>query len=69
VAFGLLNASQHYDGCFLLGMWDRNSGHGLDINLLPDIHIMYLYTHCWEQMKSVGGHGSLLLQFVMKVMV
>jgi hypothetical protein len=50
-------------------MWDRNSGHGLCINLLPEIHIMYLYTHCWEQMKSVGGHGSLSLQFVMKVMV
>ncbi len=26
---------------------------------------MFIYTHCWELMNSVGSHGS----FVMKVMV
>jgi hypothetical protein len=30
---------------------------------------MLIYTHCWELMNSVGSHGSLSLQFVMKVMV
>ncbi len=30
---------------------------------------MFIYTHCWELMKSVGSHGSLLLLFMMKVMV
>jgi hypothetical protein len=27
------------------------------------------YTHCQEQMKSVGSHGSSSMSFVMKVMV
>jgi hypothetical protein len=28
-----------------------------------------IYTNCWELMKSVGGHGSSSMLFVMKVMV
>jgi len=30
---------------------------------------MLIYTHCWELMNSMGGHGSSSLPFVMKVMV
>ncbi len=38
--------------------------------LLPILaDYMLIYTHCWELMNSVGSHGSLSLQFVMKVMV
>jgi len=32
-------------------------------------YYMFIYTHCWELMNSVGSHGSLSLPFVMKVMV
>jgi hypothetical protein len=30
---------------------------------------MFIYTHYWELMNSVGSHGSSSLPFVMKVMV
>jgi hypothetical protein len=30
---------------------------------------MFIYTHFWELMNSMGSHGSLSLSFVMKVMV
>jgi hypothetical protein len=32
-------------------------------------YYMFIYTHCWELMNSVGSHGSSSLPFVMKVMV
>jgi hypothetical protein len=32
-------------------------------------YYMLIYTHCWELMNSVGGHGSLSPLFMMKVMV
>jgi hypothetical protein len=28
---------------------------------------LLIYTHCWELMNSVGGHGSSSLLFMMKV--
>jgi hypothetical protein len=30
-------------------------------------YYMLIYTHCWELMNSVGGHGSSSLLFMMKV--
>jgi hypothetical protein len=32
-------------------------------------HMLFIYGHGWELMKSVGSHGSLLLLFVMKGIV
>jgi hypothetical protein len=32
-------------------------------------YYMFIYTHYWELMNSVGSHGSSSLPFVMKVMV
>jgi hypothetical protein len=30
---------------------------------------MFIYTHYWELMNSMGSHGNSSLSFVMKVMV
>jgi hypothetical protein len=39
------------------------------LELLTSVLYKFIYTYCWELMKSVGSHGSLSLPFMMKVMV
>jgi hypothetical protein len=39
------------------------------VKFWDNYYTIIYYTHCQEQMKSVGSHGSSSMPFVMKVMV
>ncbi len=67
VLANIMSESSH---CFRKG--NIYSGHRLCILVCPrfwEDYYMLIHTHCWELMNSVGGHGSLSLLFVLKVMV
>jgi hypothetical protein len=57
-------------GLFLMWVW---SGLQLETEFLVPWRYfstyVFVHTHCWELMNSVGSHGSSSLPFVMKVMV
>ncbi len=70
VSWVLANIMSESSHCFQKG--NRNSGRRLCIMFCPSFwedYYMLIYTHCWELMNSVGGHGSLSPPFMMKVMV
>ncbi len=58
--------------CFVPNKGNRNSRRRLRVMVFPSFwedYYMFIYTHFWELMISMGSHGSLSLLFVMKVMV
>lgn len=58
------------ESSFCFWKCDRNTGNRFSWNVLPEFWVdsyVLMYMHYQELMKSVGSHGSLSLQFSMKV--
>jgi hypothetical protein len=68
VSWVLANIMTESSCCFWECNW--NSGWRFWVaQILGWLLYTYMYTHCWDMIKSVGSHGSLSLLFMTKAMV